>query len=73
MITHAPCAIYNPLGRFVLACRLPEEAAAHVARCEIGSTIRIADQIVWREGRDGRAYEISYRAVAEMMLNRLTH
>jgi hypothetical protein len=73
MITHALCAIYNPGGRFILACRVPEEAAAHIAQCEIGSTIRIADQIVWTEGSDGRAYDTGYSIVAETMLNRLTH
>ena len=58
--------------QYIASCRYAEDAAAFLALCaDAGGEIRYGHGlIVWREGRDGRAWE-SYDAVASLIRQRV--
>ena len=66
------CSVHTPEGRCREWCRSLQHAASHVARMGLGATLRIDGNIVWTEGVDGRAYDLTYRNVEAVIKNRLT-
>ena len=60
--------VYTPDGKYVAACKYPEDAAAVVASYGDGASIRWLHRkkdTVWTEGTDGSAGE-SYDACARI-------
>ena len=66
------CSIYTDRGRGIEGCRSLRHAASHVATLGLGATLKIDGCIVWTEGVDGRAYDLSYRQVEALIEKRLT-
>ena len=66
------CSIYTDRGRCIEVCRSLRHAASHVAQLGTGATLRIGGDVVWTEGVDGRAYDLSYRQVEALIEKRLT-
>ena len=71
-MTTTLCSVHTPEGRCTEWCRSLQHAASHVARMGVGATLAINGSIVWTEGVDGRAYDLTYRNVEAVIKNRLT-
>lgn len=59
--------VFNPVGQYVAACKLPEDAAAIVASYGDGAEIRVGHSVrdvVWREGQHDVSAGESYDYVA---------
>ena len=72
-MTTTLCSVNTPAGRCTEWCRSLQHAASHVARMGEGATLAINGSIVWTEGVDGRAYDLSYLKVEAVIIKRLTH
>ena len=71
-MTSTLCSVNTPEGRCSGWWRSLQHAASHVATLGLGATLKIDGCIVWTEGVDGRAYDLSYRRVEALIEKRLT-
>jgi hypothetical protein len=63
--------VYNPRGKYIAACKFPEDAAMIVAGYGKGATIRLGHRIiVWREGSELQEAGESYDYVAQVCYER---